>query len=296
MALMNKGSVIKEWYDGYSFGSREVYNPWSVLNHMEEVYVNSQYALPKPYWANTSSNHIIKRLVDRAALSTREELECLIAGGTIEKPVYEDITYEDIEKSDDNLWNFLFFTGYLKMCGRRLIGDTVYVSLAIPNMEVRYIYKNKILDWFDQKIREKDLTPLYHAAIQGDENALQEELTALLRETVSFYDNKEAFYHGFLLGLLELLNDYAASSNRESGDGRYDIMVKCPDVKNPVMLFELKAAETFRAMPEAAEKAVEQIEARRYGEELERDGYEHVICYGVAFYKKNCVVKKGKTA
>lgn len=285
-------SVMKNWYDGYLFGSSEVYNPWSLLNHIEAVCVNRQYALPMPHWANTSSNNIIRKLVDQADLSAREELECLIEGGTIEKPVHEDITYEDIEKSDDNLWNFLFFTGYLKMCSRRLIGDTIYVTLAIPNLEVRYIYKNKILAWFDQKLKEKDLTPLYRAMIQGDTETLQDELSAILRETVSFYDNKEAFYHGFLLGLLERLKDYAVSSNRESGDGRYDIMVKSPDVKRPAILFELKASDTFKSMETDSEKAIEQMISRHYGEELRLDGYEHLIYYGIAFYKKNCVIKK----
>lgn len=282
-------AIIKEWYDGYSFGLKEVYNPWSILNYMESVYVNSG-ALPVPYWANTSSNKIIKTLIERADLSVRGELEELIGGSTIEKPVHEDITYDDIDRSENNLWNFLFFTGYLKKCGHRLIGETIYVTLAIPNTEVRYIYKNKILEWFQERLKEKDLQGLYDSIILADGGRFQKELTALLRESISFYDNKEAFYHGFLLGLLERICGYAVSSNQESGDGRYDILLKNPDIERPPILFELKVADSYKNMPDAAQKAVSQINERRYGEELSRDGYSSLVCFGVAFYKKYCAV------
>lgn len=284
----NRG-LIKEWYDGYSFGLKEVYNPWSILNYMESVYVNSG-ALPVPYWANTSSNKIIRTLIERADLSVRGELEQLIGGSTIEKPVHEDITYDDIDRSENNLWNFLFFTGYLKKCGQRLIGETIYVTLAIPNTEVRYIYKNKILEWFQERLKEKDLQGLYDSIILADGGRFQNELTALLRESISFYDNKEAFYHGFLLGLLERICGYAVSSNQESGDGRYDILLKNPDIERPPILFELKVADSYKNMPDAAQKAVSQINERHYGEELSRDGYSSIVCFGVAFYKKYCAV------
>lgn len=161
-------AVFKEWYDGYTFGTKEVYNPWSVINHMETMYVDRTHAWPSPHWANTSSNRIIKTLVEHADLSTREELEKLIGGGTIEKPIHEDITYDDIEKSEDSLWNFLFFTGYLTMCGRRLLDGTPYVTLTIPNAEVRYIYKTKILDWFRKQLQEKNMRGLHDSIASAD--------------------------------------------------------------------------------------------------------------------------------
>lgn len=283
--------LIKEWYDGYTFGLKAVYNPWSVINYVESVYVNKQ-ALPVPYWANTSSNKIVRTLVERAELSAKEELEQLIGGGTIEKPIHEDITYEDIEKSENNLWNFLFFTGYLKMCSQRLIGDTIYVTMAIPNTEIRYIYKSKILDWFQERLKEKNLRGFYDSIVAADVIKFQEELTNLLRESISFYDNKETFYHGFLLGLLERIDGYAISSNQESGDGRYDIMLKSPDIKKAAIIFELKVAGSYKNIMAEAQRAIRQINERHYGEELGCDGYSAIICFGIAFYKKNCAIVK----
>lgn len=286
--------LIKEWYNGYAFGAKEVYNPWSVINYVELVSADRNQALPIPYWANTSSNKIVRNLIEHAALSTKEELEQLIGGGTIEKPVHEDITNDDIEKSEDNLWNFLLFTGYLKACRRRLISETIYVTMAIPNTEVRYIYKNKIMEWFRERLQVKDLSNFYDSLTAPEVSVFQNELTQLLRDTISFYDNKEAFYHGFLLGLLERMEGYAVSSNQESGDGRYDIMLKSPDNSKPaaVMIFELKVADTYKGLEKASQDAICQINKQHYGEELGRDGYSSVICYGIAFYKKNCQIVK----
>lgn len=283
-------AVFKDWYDGYMFGTKEVYNPWSVINQMEAMYVDRAHAWPSPHWANTSSNRIVRTLVERAELSTKEQLERLIEGGTIEKPIHEDITYEDIEKSEDNLWNFLFFTGYLTICSRRVIGGTPYVTMAIPNDEVRYIYKTKILDWFWERMQQRNLQTFYDSIASGDTDRFQKELTQLLRESISFYDNKEAFYHGFLLGLLDRIDGYAVSSNQESGDGRYDIMLKSPDISRAVLIFELKTADSYGGMESAARSAIRQIKSRHYGEGLDRDGYSRVRCYGIAFYKKNCFV------
>lgn len=291
MADEKSMALLKEWYDGYTFGTKEVYNPWSIINHIDTALADRKHAWPAPYWANTSSNNIVKSLIERADLSTKEELEQLIAGGLIEKQVHEDITYEDIEKSEDNLWNFLFFTGYLKLCGRRPAGEAMYITMAIPNLEIRYIYKNKIMDWFREQLMGKSLEELYGSIVSEDAVGFQSELTRLLRESISFYDNKEAFYHGFLLGLLERMDGYAVWSNRESGDGRYDIILKSPDVEKPLLVFELKAPDTYQGLEKAAEAAVLQIRDRRYGEEFLRDGYTEKICYGIAFYKKNCRIK-----
>lgn len=174
----------------------------------------SKNVLPTPYWNNTSSNSIVWDFVERAEAKTKTEIEQLVAGNTIEKPVHEDITYADIHDSEDNLWNFLFFTGYLKKISLRLIGDIKYVKLAIPNREVRYIYNNTIINWFRDKIRVEDLSGLYKCLMAGEAEAFQKGLSALLMESISYMDGREEFYHGFLLGILDNIKDYLVTSNR----------------------------------------------------------------------------------
>lgn len=198
----NCTDIVKQWYDGYFFGNSEVYNPWSMVNYMDRL-VSNENSIPSPFWANTSSNSIVKSLVEHADISVKGELESLIEGHSIEKPVHEDITYADIFNSEDNLWNFLFFTGYLKQIGRRLEGDIQYMELAIPNLEVRYIYKNTILSWFDEMLKGKDLSSLYNAIETGNTHTMEEIISEYLQETISFYDYAENYYHGFLAGLLK---------------------------------------------------------------------------------------------
>lgn len=152
--LQDKMQEVRQWYNGYLFGDTDVYNPWSVLNYVKTA-ISSPRAFPQAYWANTSSNDIVRKLVEQADGNIRQEMEELIDGGTIEKPVHEEITYDEIENSEDNIWNFLFFTGYLKKTGERFDGETTYLTLAIPNTEVKQIYRNTILEWFNEKIRQK---------------------------------------------------------------------------------------------------------------------------------------------
>lgn len=284
-------ATTKKWYDGYLFGTAEVYNPWSVLNFVEQLWLD-EHAFPQPFWSNTSSNSIVRTLVERADIRTKQEIEALIEGGSIEKPIHEDITYEDIraDQANENLWNFLFFTGYLKKTKERMEGNVRYVTLTIPNEEIRYIYKNTVLSWFEQKVRKKDFTMFYRSIVQGDVSAFEKTVTEMLREGISFYDSKEAFYHGFLMGLLNGMEDYYAYSNREAGDGRYDICLKSLDVEKPAVILELKQAVSYRDMETKSRMAVEQINLKRYEEELVQDGYEKVLCYGIAFYKKNCKI------
>lgn len=283
--------TVREWYDGYLFGETEVYNPWSVINYVERIWANPK-AFPQPFWANTSSNSIVRTLVEGADIRVKQEIESLIEGNTIEKPIHEEITYEDIEpgKPGENLWNFLFFTGYLKKVSERMEGNAHYISMTIPNEEVRYIYKNTVLAWFDSCVRKKDFSLFYRSVIGGDVDRFEKTVTGMLREGISFYDSKEAFYHGFLMGLFNGMEDYYAYSNRESGDGRYDICLKSLDVERPVIIIELKVATSFRNMEVKCNEALAQIELKRYEDDLIRDGYEHVLCYGVAFYKKNCKI------
>lgn len=281
--------VMRTWYDGYQFGQTEVYNPWSAVNYVKALWKNNE-AIPNPYWANTSSNDIIRTLVEEADISVRKEIEDLIQGKNIEKPIHEDITYEDIYKSQNNLWNFLFFTGYLKQAGKHLEGGTQYITMAIPNEEVRYIYKNTILGWFDEKVKNKDLSRLYEALENGDTEVMAQELSAELQETISFYDYAESYYHGFLAGLLKRTKKYQVISNRESGLGRPDIVLKTPSVRGRAIIIEIKVAKEFTKLDEKCVEALTQIEDRGYEEGLQKEGYTDILKYGVCFYRKECSV------
>lgn len=287
--ISEKKEELKRWYDGYLFGNAEVYNPWSVVNYIKTAITN-QIAFPKPYWSNTSSNSIIKELIETADSSVRKEIEELIAGKEIKKPVHEDITYADVKESQDNLWNFLFFTGYLKMTGQLLEGNTVYLKLAIPNEEVRYIYQNTIQEWFKKSVRSKDLSSMYEALLDGNQEKFEEYIKQDLRESISYYDKKEDFYHGFLLGLLSSLEDYEILSNRESGNGRPDILLKPYDEKKPAVILELKYAEKFTQMEEKCKEALNQIDEKGYADGLTNEGYEKILKYGICFCQKSCRV------
>lgn len=281
---------IRAWYNGYRFGNTEVYNPWSVIKYVKALYMDSD-SFPSPYWANTSSNSIVKTLIERASLSVKNDIENLIHGGTIEKPVHEDITYEDIGQSDDNLWSFLLFTGYLSANESRIDGEERYVTMSIPNGEVRYIYNNTILNWFRDKIKSKDLSGFYQAIIEGQTETVQNDLSKLLMDSISFLDSKEAFYHGFLLGVLGNMDDFLVKSNRESGQGRYDILVRSLDVTVPAVIFELKVSDAFKNMDETCDLALRQIAEKKYDAWLPEEGYTQVLFYGIAFFKKQCRVK-----
>lgn len=285
-----KMEEAKQWYDGYLFGTAEVYNPWSILNYVDDAISQSVF-FPKPYWSNTSSNSIVRELVEKADGEAKQEIETLIEGGTIEKPVHEDVTYGDIHKSQDNLWNFLFFTGYLKAIGQRLDGEDIYLTMKIPNKEVRYIYRSTIREWFEQKLRVADFTSFYRAVVTGDSYTFEETVKYYLRGSISYMDSAERFYHGFLLGLLSALQDYEMVSNRESGDGRPDIMLKPYDENEPVVIIEIKRTTKFNLMETECESALAQIEEKNYTAEPLDEGYTRILKYGICFCKKSCKVK-----
>lgn len=287
----HKSELIKQWYDGYRFGSTDVYNPWSVMNFMDALKENPE-AIPSPYWANTSSNDIVRNLVERADISVKGELETLIEGGIIEKPVHEDITYDNIYESEDNIWNFLFFTGYLRLVSRRLDVETEYITMAIPNIEVKYIYKNTIQNWFNKIIEKRELNTLISAIEHGDSDCIASELSACLQETISFYDYAENYYHGFLAGLLKSQKKYRVISNRESGNGRPDIVIKTATVRGTAVIMELKTVSEYGKMKDGCMKAAEQIVTRDYAAELQQEGYQNILKYGICFYKKECMVLK----
>ena len=287
-----KREVMKRWYDGYRFGSAEVYNPWSVIKYIQDIAENENY-LPRPYWANTSSNNIVKTLVEKADISVKEEIEKLIGGGAVEKAVHEEVTYGDMDGNQDNLWNFLFFTGYLKKVEERIEGRTIRLKLAIPNEEVRYIYENTIINWFRERIKKEDLSLLYRSLEEGDCQAAGEIIASHLAGTISFYDYAENFYHGFMLGMLSQADRYIVRSNRESGNGRYDIVMKTPSRRGLAILIELKAALSMDDLEKACQRGLSQIEEMGYGRELQEDGYRNIKRYAVAFYKKDCEVMGG---
>lgn len=189
--LTDKQEELKVWYDGYLLGDKEVYNPWSVINYIKTALDNSR-AFPKPYWSNTSSNSIVRELVEKADDTVKGELEHLIAGGVIEKPVHEEVTYEDIYRSQNNLWNFLFFTGYLKKVDERFDNEDIFLRMTIPNAEIRYIYRNAIIEWFDNRIKSMNRQPLYDALCEGNCIKTEEVIKEILQESISYYDNSES--------------------------------------------------------------------------------------------------------
>ena len=281
---------VKNWYDGYLFGNTEVYNPWSIINYVKNiVYRNTEF--PKPYWSNTSSNGIVHSLVTKADDDTVQEIESLLAGGTIEKQIHEDITYEDIDQSEDNLWNFLFFTGYLKAVERRFENRAVFLRMQIPNEEIMYIYDNTIQEWFRQKIKTMDFSGLYQAILSGDTQTMESFLKKQLHESISCMDSAEKFYHGFLLGLLSGLRGYKKKSNLESGNGRYDIILMPYDERQPAVILELKCVKKYTEMEGMCREALRQIEERCYDEVLLEEGYPLILKYGICFCKKSCMVK-----
>lgn len=287
-----KSDVIKEWYNGYLFGNVNVYNPWSVIQFVDDLREDiGQF--PKSYWANTSSNSIVRKLIDYADEDTRAEIEELIEGKTIEKPVHEDITYDEVYKTIDNLWNFMFFTGYFRKVSERAEDGTNqrYVTLRIPNQEVRYIFRNKVLGWFEEKVRERDRSELFTAFANRDAETVEKEIQDMLMRTISFNDAYESFYHGFLAGVLSGMEGHIVKSNREGGRGRTDLFVKPVSRKKPAFVVEFKIASNMKELNRRADEALEQIEDREYDRELRDDGYDVVIRYGIAFYGKDCSVK-----
>ncbi|MBQ7676952.1 MAG: AAA family ATPase, partial [Lachnospiraceae bacterium] len=230
--LADKVEEVREWYDGYLFGEAEVYNPWSVIKYVSE-HVASHDRFPEPYWANTSSNAIIKDLVYQADEDRKKELDGLIAGRTIEKRIHEDITYDDVYVDEDNLWNFLFFTGYMKKVSERKQEEDIYVTMEIPNAEVRSIYRNQIVSWFEGIKKEADRSVLFRAIVGRDGDAIGDFMSELLEKTISTFDSGESFYHGFFISLLSGMPRYAVRSNREEGIGRPDAVLYPNRPKDP---------------------------------------------------------------
>lgn len=285
---------LKQWYDGYVFGNTCIYNPWSVINFMFDLNADEQ-AFPRPYWVNTSSNQIIHDMISRADTMTRNQIEELLNGKTMDIPVHEEITYDDLEDIGDNLWNFLYFTGYLTKESEYFKNHTVYLKVRIPNIEVKTVYTNTILNWFQESVKKKDFRELYRAMEEKNTGKMGEILTEQLFSVISFYDSAENFYHGFLAGILSQSEKYLVKSNRESGPGRSDLIVKTPSLRGRAFLLEVKVSDSMKHLEQDAKKAVQQIWDKNYMEELKSEGYEQIDAFGIAFYRKDCEVQYGGT-
>ena len=281
---------IKNWYDGYHFGDLDVYCPWDVMNYLRDLQRNSK-AKPASYWKNTSDNAIIRSFIDYRGTKISQKLETLLSGGYILQKVEEDLTYDYLHSSEENLWSILYLTGYLTQVREDdlpapLPEDTS--ALIIPNAEVREIFETTIQKWFDESAQTWNLTTLFDAMWSGDAETLTEEINKLLYKTISYHDYKEDFYHAFLTGILAG-SGCAVESNREHGEGRSDIVMYHPD-RPQVVLFEAKYAKTLGGLQKSCAEALQQIKDRQYAKEFEED-YDSVLCYGIAFYKKRCLVK-----
>ena len=283
----------REWYDGYRFGSVDVYCPWDVINHVDRL-CGEPNAEPQAYWINTSGNDLVKRFVDKADKTTQGEIERLIAGEAIEKAVRLELTYNEIDNSIDNLWSVLFTTGYLTQTGK---AERSVYKLIIPNREVREVFILQIQEWFKETVvqDEKPMQAFCKAFLDGNAEEIQKRLTVILGKMISILDTKakdeqkENFYHGLLLGLLRSEPNWLILSNAESGDGFSDILIE-PEDPDTGIVIEIKYSPTLAGMESACVTALEQIKSKRYDERLRNEGRENVTAFGIAFCKKRCRV------
>ena len=283
--------TIKDWYDGYRFGDTDVYCPWDVINYCDELLADPS-AEPENYWANTSGNDLIRRLLKKANQSTRNDVEQLINGGTIIKPIRQELTYREVEDSIDNIWSVLYSTGYLT-CRRRVPGKKM--ELALPNREVRELFIELVKDWFEETTQADSgrISRFCEAFPAGDTDTIQKMLGDYLWDSISVRDTavrrnmKENFYHGMLLGLLQNQDSWLVKSNAETGEGYSDISIQTPDRVGIVI--ELKYADDGN-LEKACAEALGQIEEKKYAESLKRWGTKKILKYGIAFYEKECMV------
>lgn len=293
--LSDYHETIREWYDGYQFGKKAVYCPWDVISYCRNLCADPD-AIPEDFWSNTSSNSIVSRFIDKANKQTRDEIENLISGETVIKEIKQELTYNELDKSIENLWSILFTTGYLTQRERI---DSRKLRLAIPNREIKELFELQIREWFQEKSSEdvKKLDKLCMAFPDGDAETIEDLFNDYLWNTISIRDTavkgrKENFYHGVLLGLLSHMENWAVWSNIESGEGYCDILLEVPENRVGVVI-EMKYAQEDR-MEAACTEALKQIEQRQYAARLKSDGMKNIVNYGIACYRKHCKVKIGK--
>ncbi|MBE6842417.1 MAG: AAA family ATPase [Ruminococcus sp.] len=283
---------IKQWYNGYKFGSTEIYNPWSVLKYLQSA-LNNDTARPEPYWSNTSSNDIIRQIIFEGDENIKYKIEELINGGHVTAPIYEDITYRNVKINSDYIWSFLLFTGYLKPID--FFKNEHHITCfkgVIPNIEISTIYRSTIMQWFEEKLNSTPRNELFDALLNEDTETIEDTLSDWLDETISYYDSKENYYHGFLTGMLTGFKGYTVKSNRESGDGRPDILIMERKKHLVAIIIEIKVADRFPHLSSKCDEALLQINEKRYDAELIEDGFKKIIKYGISFNGKACMVKK----
>ena len=281
---------IKNWYDGYHFGDLDVYCPWDVMNYLRDLQRNPK-AKPASYWKNTSDNSIIRSFIDYAGRSISRKLETLLSGGYILQRIEENLTYDYLHSSEENLWSILYLTGYLTQVREEDLPDPLpekMSALMIPNAEVQEIFETTIQKWFDESAQTWNRKALFDAVWSGNTETLTEQMNKLLRKTISYHDYREDFYHAFLAGIFAGAG-YEVDSNKEHGEGRSDVVVLDSE-GDRVAIFEARYSRTQDAMSKDCAAALEQIEDRQYAKEFEED-YDSVLCYGIAFYKKRCLVR-----
>lgn len=289
--VLDKAENIREWYDGYHFGDFDVYCPWDVMNYLLELQRNPK-AKPVSYWKNTSDNAVIRSFIDYAGSNITGKLETLLAGGTIVQRVDENLTYDYLHSSEENLWSILYLTGYLTKAREedyngKLADGTV--ALMIPNAEIKEIFETTVVKWFDDSTKKCDRSTLFDAVWNGDSGNLTKEMNVLLRRTISYHDYKEDFYHAFLAGIFTGAG-YMVDSNKEHGEGRSDVVVYDP-INSRVAIFEAKYTKSLDKLESECDAAIQQIDDRMYAKEYE-DDYDQILCYGISFFKKRCMVKK----
>ncbi len=294
--FQNHAAEIKSWYDGYRFGTVHIYCPWDVLNHVSALQ-RDENSRPESYWENTSDNGIIRKFIDRKDLWTEEQInedfETLLEGGFIVKSITENLTYDMLHSSADNLWSLLYLTGYLTQVPEAIGTGTKAgkVALKIPNAEIRLLFLSTIVAWFEDKVKATDRTDLFRALWDQDETTCSAILSKFIFDTISYHDYREDFYHAFMVGILSFAG-YKLKSSDEEGEGRPDIVLR--DERNGrAIVMEIKRAATFKEMDAKCDEALMQIGEKRYMESLETE-YEEVLGYGICFYRKRCLVKAKK--
>ena len=293
--ITDQAQNIKKWYDGYQFGDFDVYCPWDVMNYVRDLLKNPQ-ARPESYWKNTSDNAIIRSFIDYTGRNITKKLETLLSGGYIMQRVEEDLTYDYLHSSEDNLWSVLYLTGYLTKVRKEELSKAAsdHISnelsaLKIPNEEIREIFETTIKKWFEDNSKIWNRQPLFDAVWKKDTETATKEMNKLLRKTISYHDYKEDFYHAFLAGIFAGAG-YMVESNKEHGEGRSDVVVY-DSIDGRVVIFEAKYSKTIDAMDQDCQAAIKQIDQRMYAKEYE-DSCDEVICYGISFYKKRCTILK----
>ncbi|MGN0583772.1 MAG: AAA family ATPase, partial [Oscillospiraceae bacterium] len=292
--MQDKLDEMKTWYDGYLFGKTEIYNSWSIVNYISSVRGGNDISC-KAYWINTSSNSIIRQLIEKSDENTRQKIENLTEGGSVKALINENSVYSDLDVNDDDIWSFLLFTGYLKQISSEFTEDGIVSEMVIPNLEVRTVYKRTIRKWFEQSVKSEGTEALLKAMLEEKPEEVENEISKWLQKSISYHDTLENFYHGFLVGLLEGFKGYEVKSNRENRDGRTDITVCERYNRKAAIVIEIKPAETFKQLKTQCENAVKQIRDNKYAEQFTDDCYQKVISYGISFYGKTCRVKMGET-